>query len=435
MILAFLALAGCGSDPEVVLIGIDGASWKVIGPMIEAGELRTLAALREQGASMPEFETMGTTTSPIVWTTVATGRTPREHGIRSFVTKLPHGGRIPVSSNARRVPALWNVLTQYERRVGVIGWWATWPAEAVNGYVVTDHANPAAADWMIHNGVQALWNLDPRKLTAQNRDTYPPALAGQLEPFWFDPDGFPYAEAAATGGLTPEQLHVLRGTPWHERSTYGWFKSFYAVDVPLARVARHLRTEQPVDLQMVYLRGPDPMQHYSWDLVEPQAFAERREHFERDRGMVEAVYRYVDRALGELLADVDADTHVIVCSDHGAEPARGVSPLAREARTGTHESTARGVLFLRGPGVRADHQIEDADPYDIAPTVLWLLGLPISDEIAGRPILEAFEDGFVDAHPIRRVAAYEPRPAPTEEQGSPVDAALLERLRALGYIE
>ena len=75
--------------------------------------------------------------SPVIWTTMATGLLPAEHGITDFVVATP-GGDVPVSSSLRRAPALWNMLSQAGRRVAVLGWWATWPAETVRGVVVTD---------------------------------------------------------------------------------------------------------------------------------------------------------------------------------------------------------------------------------------------------------------------------------------------------------
>ena len=87
---------------KVVLFAIDGATWKVIGPAIERGELPAFARLLEEGASTKRFETMESTQSPVVWTTVVTGRKPEHHGIEDFVEKLRNRRKIPVSSASRR---------------------------------------------------------------------------------------------------------------------------------------------------------------------------------------------------------------------------------------------------------------------------------------------------------------------------------------------
>ena len=100
----------------------------------------------------------------IVWTTIATGRGPEAHGIQSIGARRLAGMRTPMamgdegpfaramgratdlfrltrsqppSSVLRSAKALWNVASEKGLRVGVVNWWATWPADAVNGYVVT----------------------------------------------------------------------------------------------------------------------------------------------------------------------------------------------------------------------------------------------------------------------------------------------------------
>ncbi len=66
--------------------------------------------------------------SPVIWTTIATGMKARQHGIEDFVEATPTGD-VPVASSLRKVPALWNMLSRAGRRVAVVGWWASWPAE------------------------------------------------------------------------------------------------------------------------------------------------------------------------------------------------------------------------------------------------------------------------------------------------------------------
>src|SRR6185369_1943441 len=102
------------------------------------GTLPNLARLRREGASgvLLSEEPM---LSPILWTTIATGRSPSEHGILGFLTQ--QAGHVePVRSDERKVRAFWNVASEAGRRVGVIGWYASWPAEPVNGFLVSDRA-------------------------------------------------------------------------------------------------------------------------------------------------------------------------------------------------------------------------------------------------------------------------------------------------------
>src|SRR6185436_2962162 len=133
--------SGCGRRAEphpVVVIGIDSADWEMIRPMVESGELPTFARLLSEGASAP-CTTLDPPLSPLLWTSIATGRTPDAHGILDFITRDPRTGRtVPVTSTLRRVAALWNIASDAGRRVAAIGWLASWPAESVSGAIVTD---------------------------------------------------------------------------------------------------------------------------------------------------------------------------------------------------------------------------------------------------------------------------------------------------------
>ena len=91
----FVLLGACAPTPgKVVLVGVDGASWKVLGPMIKGGELPTFARLKAEGASQTNFSTLKVAESPLVWTTVVTGVRPKRHGITDFVQTLDDGTKV-----------------------------------------------------------------------------------------------------------------------------------------------------------------------------------------------------------------------------------------------------------------------------------------------------------------------------------------------------
>ena len=422
----------CGGPPEllrpigpVVLLGVDGLSWKVIGPGIEGGTLPAFGRLQAEGAWAPDFEVVSPD-SPIAWTSVATGRAPEDHGVISFVSQLPSGEIVPASSGERRLPALWDLATRHGRSVGVVGWWATWPVEPVNGYVVSDHANPAATGFLIEDG--RYWTADPEALTQLRLDVYPETMAQEIGHLWSTLEQTDWVAVGQSAGLTTAQLEILRSAPPNRRTPYSLWKTYYLVDRPHVSLVKERLARDPTDLTMLYLRGPDPVQHYAWDLVEPERYVEPPAHLERDRGLVEAVYRTVDRYIAELLEVLPEDGWLIVASDHGAEPA---SPL--QGRPGGHTKSAKGVLFLWGPGARAGERLAATSPYDLAPTILWMLGLPLSEELEGRVLREAFNGDLADRE-VDRVRSYGPRSS-SGPRGSAEDEVLLERLRDLGYID
>jgi hypothetical protein len=152
---------------RVRVLGIDGLERRMTEQMLARGEMPALAGLVERGAH-GRMAVEPERIPAIVWTTVATGRGPEAHGIqstgarrlagmRTAVSLDQAGGRLaaalgdaadvlrltraqPPSSVLRSVKTFWNVASEKGLRVGVVNWWATWPADRLNGYVVTDRA-------------------------------------------------------------------------------------------------------------------------------------------------------------------------------------------------------------------------------------------------------------------------------------------------------
>ena len=114
------------------MLGLDGVDPDVVALLVGEGKLPNFERLAREGAS-GRLTSAPPLLSPILWTTVATGREPLDHGVSGFVTLDADGERRPVSSRQRRVRALWNMLSESDRTVAVVGWWATWPAEEVRG--------------------------------------------------------------------------------------------------------------------------------------------------------------------------------------------------------------------------------------------------------------------------------------------------------------
>ena len=121
---------------KVYLIGIDGASWNLMAGPLSEGKLPHFKKLMEEGTYGP-LKSFVPTKSPILWTSIATGKSQLKHGIGNF-TAEKDGQMIPVSGGQRITKAYWNILSDYGLRVGVVNWWVTWPPEKINGYMVSD---------------------------------------------------------------------------------------------------------------------------------------------------------------------------------------------------------------------------------------------------------------------------------------------------------
>lgn len=269
---------GCRPDrrpeerrPRFLVVGIDGGEWRVIRALWAEGKLPHLRGLADRGVS----GTLRTAynSSPVIWTTIATGVTPPEHGITDFVVATPQGD-VPISSTVRKVPALWNMLTRAKRRVSVFGWWGSWPAEEINGVMVTD---------------RALIDLPDRV----SPDSYLPSFLENV------------VGAKAEPGLFETE----------------WEPEFR--DLALTRSAERLVRQDDHDLLLVYFRSPDMVSHNYWKYYEPEAFSGvDPAELARYRHRVPQVYEAVDLEVGRLLKAVPEDTNVLVISDHGFHAAR-----------------------------------------------------------------------------------------------------------------
>ena len=122
---------------RVLVIGLDGVTFDLLGPWIEAGELPNLRRLMEQGA----WGRLQTTMPPISsssWSSFLTGVNPGKHGIFDFARRVPGTYDQELTNAARRHGrSLWRILSDAGRRVGVVNVPMTFPPEPVNGFLIS----------------------------------------------------------------------------------------------------------------------------------------------------------------------------------------------------------------------------------------------------------------------------------------------------------
>jgi predicted AlkP superfamily phosphohydrolase/phosphomutase len=419
---------------RLMLLGLDGADWRRIHPLVARGRLPTFATLIRDGVTAP-LHTMRPTFSPILWSTIITGTIASQHGVYDYgETPLPglpcgvqrlHDARFlpsvggmralmrdlhdvgvlamfPITSCHRRAKTLWNILSELGDRVAVINWWATWPSESVNGYLVSDN-NP----WRAARIALTFDHVNP----AIQGVAYPEGLMAELAAVAAMPTERSNDEILATpffADLNAADRHALT-----RDATVKYLDTTRAVDAFSVASSFYLADKERFALLTAYLPGIDNASHYAG----------------HQAAVIDHYYEFVDGLLAGFLQRMDANTTLVLVSDHGWE-------YVRRKRFG-HRHGPDGILLLYGAGVRRGVELSQTPSLlDITPTLLALLGLPASDEMPGHVIDEALQPDVLAAVPRTRLAtygAYTP-PASIPARNDELTSETMEKLRALGYL-
>jgi len=437
------AAVACGDDTPaplsatpsspVLVIGVDGLEWSVLHPLLADGRCPNLEALMQRG-SYGSLATFIPTWSPVIWTTIATGKTMKQHGITNFVD--PQGREFTSARRAGR--ALWNVADAYGLTSNVFGWWITWPVEPIAGVMVS--ATSAAA--MIDK------NWKPALMEGLSDQVHPPELeervmavarrAGKREHV------MALARERVFGPLPTEAMDdierkLVQQTLWSIQS-----------DETYRQVALELLPDHPADLSMIYFGGPDVAGHRFWRQMDPTGFEWSGSSPEVDEALSHAItnyYVWVDEMIGELLAAVDPATNVIVLSDHGMHAVAQAAPVPT-GTSGNHQDGAPGVIVAAGPSIaqqggvarflKSGHVSPLGAVTDVAPTVMGLLGIPPARDMAGRAnkllltaearqaiaalgMVASHDDGFREPRMVE---------VPAEKE-----AEFIQRMKELGYMQ
>jgi tetratricopeptide (TPR) repeat protein len=404
---------------RVVVLAIDGIDPDVVALLAGEGKLPSFTKLKERGA-FGRLLSSKPILSPIIWTTIATGKSPSEHGIGHFTATAKDGKRLPVTSRMRHVPAIWNIVSDAGREVAVVGWWATWPAEKVKGTIVSDHVG---YHFLFEDGVLGT----EEKAGAVHPPEKEEAIVAKMRR-----PGSLHADEVAPF-VTVDEAALSR--PFDFDDDLGHFKWAFATADSYRRIGLDLLREDHPDLLMVYIEGVDSTSHLFGHLFRARGLVgELAEQQKRYGKTVEEMYRFADRIVGEYLDAIDDDTTLVVLSDHGFQLGalhEDPSKTRDMRRVSERYHRIEGILYLYGSGIRPGTTIEGAKLVDVAPTLLSLLGLSPAKDMPGRTLGEALDF----SHPERTVASYGKRDAVADDAPDQADAAILARLEALGYVE
>lgn len=403
---------------KVLVIGWDAADWKVINALVDQGKMPHTAKLIERGV-MGDLATLHPVLSPMLWTSIATGKRPYKHGVLGFSEPTADGGGIqPVTQLSRKTKAVWNILNQEGYRCHVVGWWPSHPVEPINGVMISNHFHAAFGrpdePWPLASGTVHPKRLE--KTLAELRLNPNELVPGQILPF--------VPKAREIDQEKDRRLAMVMKT-LAECST-------------VHAAATWAMANEPWDFMAVYYDAIDHFCHGFMKYHPP-----RRPHIpERDyelyHGVVEAGYRFHDMMLGATLALAPEDATVIICSDHGFHPdhLRPVQ-LPKEPAAPAIEHRDLGVFLMAGPRIKRDHLIHGASLLDITPTILTLYELPAGEDMDGKPLLDAFEEPpAIASIPSWDAVEGEDARLASEHRYDPIAAKeAMDQLVALGYVE
>src|SRR5579872_4614515 len=130
------------AQKKIVIIGLDGATFDIINPMIKEGLLPNLARLLQHGSSGNLISTI-LPLSSVAWSSFASGRNPAKHGMYDFSKRKDNSYEYaPVTSLDRGAKAVWEYASDAGKRCLIVNVPLTYPPEKVNGVMISGFPYP-----------------------------------------------------------------------------------------------------------------------------------------------------------------------------------------------------------------------------------------------------------------------------------------------------
>lgn len=419
---------GSSTHRPLILVGLDGVDWLLLRAAMRTGRLQTLSELARYGFTS-SLDNGGLGLSPVVWTTIATGKPMDEHEIFGFdVTRSPlletpldawlrysppefavwpsvrmlRGlglveNRLATGAD-RKGPSLWQILSHHNHSNLVVNYMGSFPAERINGVFLAGYAYELMLTESGKKG-KGGGSMKPDGRVAGK------AAEGVDYPVGLLAREYSHIRPAATGPLD--------ATSRHERE----FDYFAALTLEILK-------GHSFDFVTFYTWVTDSFNH-GLSVAEYEAILQGRFESPLTRRFLE-IYEKIDAFLAELRR-VRPDANLIIVSDHGVAPAYEL-----RQRKLLHGRGPAGIFIAHGPDIRPGPGSAAISMYDIAPTVLFYFDVPVARDFKGRIVTELFS---VSSTP-RYVDSYDPIVPNARVQGphGEIDG-VRERLKALGYLE
>jgi predicted AlkP superfamily phosphohydrolase/phosphomutase len=277
---------------RVLLVGLDGATFDVLDPLMQEGVMPCLQRLTNGGTRGILRSTVPALTPP-AWTSLVTGRSPGAHGVFDFFRKNTGSSLHFDFLTSRDVdcPSVWSMASEAGRRSTILNFPLTFPAPEIVGHVVPGGFMPwrqlrlGCRPAGLFDELQTLPRFNARELALDMTE-----------------------EAKAIEGCAEQEYE-----PWidmHIRREQQW------VDI-----ARHLAAKEPADFTAVLFDGVDKIQHLCWRFIDPRLTGDPASDWERRvRAKCREYFSELDRRIEELVGVVGDQASIVVASDHGFGP-------------------------------------------------------------------------------------------------------------------
>jgi hypothetical protein len=501
-------------NPKIIFIEWDGATWEVINELLAKGRLPRLERVIEKGVA-GILASEHPYISPRLWTSIFSGKRSNKHGVEFF----------GANSGSLKCKRIWDIAEAHGLRIGIFGTLVTWPPRPVNGFMI-----PSVFALGPECHPPELQFLQELVLNERKRKERPGV--GFRE-------GLNYARKLHAHGAVKRSIGPILSYLASEKLLRPGFLDYYwrkaLIHLRLTSdVFAHLHSKMNPHFATFHVHLCDAISHRYWAFWEPEKFANiPPDLVERFHNVIPRAYQEVDRAIGRIAALADADTTLIIGSDHGFGPQQvAIFPyslrvnevlkvlnlenkvlpaqiarstylyfqdddlrgqvkrdlmtvrlgnsdvqmftvreegnyleilikgelltdrIADDTRvdfgrwgehsfgmlftkvglhiSGVHQPEA--VLVLSGNAIKHGAQLQSPGIYDLAPTMLSLLGLPVGEDMDGRVLSEVVSEEFLRLHPLTFVPTHEtegPQPSSQEELDY---EKIKERLRSLGYL-
>jgi len=399
---------------KLVLIGWDAADWKIINPMLDKGLLPNLAKLIQQG-TMGNLATLDPPYSPMLWTSIATGKRAYDHGIHGFSEVDATGKHVqPVMSSSRKVKAIWDILGERNKRCHVVGWWPSHPAEKLTGISISNLFQKSKGK------TRDEWNLPYGSI-------YPKDLEDRFKNLRI------HANELTEKHLLPFIPEAWKINQSKDRRLQAVVNITAETSTLHSSFTNILRLED-YDFAALYLDGIDHYCHGFMKYFPPQRPHISKPDYDLYKHVITSAYRFHDMMLGRIMELIPDDATVLLISDHGFQPDH-LRPknIPKEPAGPAHEHSPYGIIVAKGPGIKKDELVFGASVIDITPTILKIFDLPIANDMEGRILHNLFET----YSPSEKINTYETSKlfSPNTTVSDEVKDQLMSHLIDLGYVE